>query len=303
MRALVTGAGGFCGQHLVRYLEAQGVETHTIGPHLVKGMYHYAHPLDLDNLTTVIGEIRPNYVFHLAGVSVAQDFASYYSINVVYAANLLQALARTAQIDCSVLLVGTSAEYGAVETYELPIAETAPARPYSHYGVSKLAQTQLGLLLSRSGYRLTVVRPFNIIGPGMPDHLVIQSFARQAAEIYKGNRPPILDVGNLDSARDFIAINDVVRIYWQLIRAPAAHGEVVNICSGKAVKIRELLAKFIATTGLTIDIQVDPERYKPIDIPVHYGDAAKLHCLLGNISYEDLETTLTQIWQEAITRP
>lgn len=303
MKALVTGAGGFCGQHLVRYLQAQGVETHTIGPRQVAGLYHYVQPLDLDNLTTLIDEIKPHYVFHLAGVSVAQDFASYYSINVVYAANLLQALALTAQTDCSILLVGTSAEYGTVEAQELPIAETTPPRPYSHYGVSKLAQTQLGLLLSRAGCRLTVVRPFNIIGSGMPDHLVIQSFARQAAEIYQGSRSPILNVGNLDSSRDFIAVNDVVRIYWQLVQTPAAQGEVINVCSGKATVIRELLTQFIATTGLTIDIQVDPKRYKPIDVPVHYGDATKLHGILGNLPYEDLETTLTQIWQEAIARP
>jgi len=300
VKALVTGAGGFCGQHLVRYLQAQRVETHTIGPRPVEGVYHFVHPLNLANLTTVVNEIRPDYVFHLAGVSVAQDFASYYSINVVYAANLLQALALTAQTDCSILLVGTSAEYGAVEPHELPIAETTPARPYSHYGISKWAQTQLGLLLARAGSCLTVVRPFNIIGPGMPDHLVIQSFARQAAEIYKGNRPPILKVGNLDSSRDFMSVSDVVRIYWQLLQTPAAQGEVINVCSGKPIVIRELLEKFIATTGLTLDIQVDPERYKPIDVPIHCGDDSKLRTLLGNVSYEDLESTLSQIWQRAI---
>ena len=303
MKALVTGAGGFCGQHLVHYLQAQDVETHTIGPRLVEGVYHYAHPLDLDKLTKVVGEIKPDYVFHLAGVSVAQDFASYYSINVVYAANLLQALALTACIDCSILLVGTSAEYGAVEEHELPIAESTLPRPYSHYGISKLAQTQLGLLLSRSGCHLTVVRPFNIIGPGMPEHLAIQSFARQAAEIYKGNRPPVLTAGNLSSSRDFIAIDDVVRIYWQLVQTPAAHGEVINVCSGKAIAIQELLTRFIAITGLSIDIQIDPEKYKPVDVPVHYGDTTKLRHVLGNVSYEDLGTTLTQIWREAIARP
>ena len=303
MKALVTGAGGFCGQHLVRYLQAHGVETHTIGPRQVAGVYHYVEPLDLANLVIVVEEIKPDYVFHLAGVSMAPDFATYYSINVVYAANLLQALALTAQTECSILLVGTSAEYGAVQTHELPIAETIPARPYSHYGVSKLAQTQLGLLLARAGCRLTVVRPFNIIGPGMPEHLVLQSFARQAAEVYRGNRPPILNVGNLNSARDFIAVSDVVRIYWQLLQTPAAQGEVINVCSGRAIVIQELLTKFIAATGLTIDVRVDSERYKAIDVPVHYGDAAKLHRILGSVSYEALETTLTQIWQEAIAQP
>ncbi len=303
MRVLITGAGGFCGTHLRRFLEGDGVECHTLGPRSTGEGHHLADPSDVDGLTRAVQAANPDYVIHLAGVSAGAEFLSYYQINVMYGANLLEALARAGREDCPVLLAGTSAEYGRVETQDLPIRENTPPRPYSHYGASKLAQTLMGVMLSREGRRLVMVRPFNLMGPGMPEHLVVQSMARQLAEVARGRRPPVLDLGNLNSSRDFVPVHDAVRIYWQLIRNPAAYGQIVNVCSGRPVKIGDLLERFLRVSGIRADVRSDPRRMKPVDIPVHYGSREKLLSLAGPMPEPDLDLSLAEIWRGVMDNP
>lgn len=300
MRALVTGAGGFCGRHLLSYLRTQRVEVHTLGVKPARGNHHYADPADVGALIAAVAEARPDYVIHLAGVTHTQDFTLYYSINTLYAARLLQALELTEQQNCPVLLVGTSAEYGLVKSEQLPITEDTPTRPYSHYGISKLAQTLMGLALAQNGRPLVMVRPFNIIGPGMPEYLSVQSFARQIADSIKGRRPPVIEVGNLSSSRDFVAVNEVVKIYWQLVQTPTAYGEVVNVCSGRGVVMGDLLARLIAIANVPIEVRSDPTRLKPVDVPVHYGSSEKLRSILGHIPSESLDITLGRILAELV---
>jgi GDP-4-dehydro-6-deoxy-D-mannose reductase len=295
MRALVTGAGGFCGRHLLHHLHAQGVEVHTLGVKPNCGNHHHANPADGAAMSAAVAEARPDYVLHLAGVSHAQDLALYYSVNTLYAANLLQALEIAGRQDCPVLLTGTSAEYGLVAGEQLPITEETPARPYNHYGISKLAQTLMGLALARHGRPLVMVRPFNIIGPGMPDYISVQSFARQIADIVKARRPPVIEVGNLNSSRDFVDVDEAVRIYWQIVQTPAAYGEVINVCSGRGVPMGHLLDQLIALSGISIEIRPDPARLKPVDVPRHYGSPEKLQNILGYVPGKNLDASLKRI--------
>ena len=296
MRVLITGAGGFCGQHLISYLESQGVEIHTLGTKPASDNHYYlTDTANVSDIAATIKTVQPQYVFHLAGVASSKNPTLFYKVNVVYAATLLHALEVTGYQDCPVLLVGTSAEYGLVTSDQLPIDEEMPAHPYSHYGISKLSQTLMGVTLSRQDRPLVMVRPFNIIGYGMPDYLSVQSFVKQVTSIIKGQQPPIIKVGNLNSSRDFIDVKEVVKIYWQLLQTPRAYGEVINVCSGQGTVVGDLLLELVKLANIDVDIQTEATRLKTIDVPVHYGNLEKLQGLLGYLPQTNLELVLKSI--------
>jgi nucleoside-diphosphate-sugar epimerase len=297
-QVLITGAGGFCGQHLQRYLRRQGLSVHTMGRHSQPGDQHHdlIDVTDAGAIAAILTQVCPDYIVHLAGVASAPQAATFYQVNASYAAALLQALEQTGlAASCPTLLVGTSAEYGAITPEQVPIVETTTVAPYHHYGISKLAQTHMGIAAARTGRPVIMARPFNIIGPGMPPHLSVESFAQQIAAIQRGEREPVITVGNLGSSRDFIDVATVVPIYWQLLQNPAAYGQVINVCSGQGIVMADLLQTLIDLSGVQVSVQVDPARFKALDIPVHYGYTQKLSKLLGNAPAFDLKATLQGI--------
>jgi nucleoside-diphosphate-sugar epimerase len=281
VRVLLTGAGGFSGQHLVRHLVESDVEVHAMGRRATVPNHHYADPFDVESVRLAISRARPTYLVHLAGVASSSDISTYYAANTVYASVLFQAL-DLARVDCPVLLVGTSAEYGEVTSAQLPITEETEPRPYSHYGISKLCQTQLGLVVARGGRPVVVARPFNLIGPGMPPYNAVQSFARQVVDIMKGRREPVVEVGNLKASRDLVAVEDAVRTYWGLVRSPKAYGQIVNVCTGSDTTMEDVLAVLLSEARIPIDVKVAPERVKAIDIDRHYGSVTRLVSILGD---------------------
>ena len=305
MRALVTGAGGFVGRHLARYLQDREVETHTVGERSASRERHHQveRVTDIHALERVVRVADPDYIFHLAGVMISPDPIEFYRINTEFAVALLKALENGGHDDRPVLLVGTSAEYGVVSEGELPIPETLRPRPYNHYGISKLAQTFEGLAHSNSGQPIVVVRPFNIIGPGMPEHLALQSFASQIVKIAKGASPPVLEVGNLKASRDFVDVRDVVAAYWEAIRNPGCYGEILNICTGRPTLVADALRMLIHLAHVEPEVKVKASRIKGVDIPAHYGSTEKLSRLLGPLTMRDLDISLTDILHETMGRP
>jgi len=299
-QALITGAGGFCGKHLLSYLHSCSVEVHTIGTKITSNNHHRVLHTDINAITQVIEETRPDYVFHLAGIANTTDVALFYSINTLYAANMLRGMELAGYGSCPVLLVGTAAEYGRIRDEDLPIIETTPVNPYNHYGISKLAQTLMGVTLSKSGRPLVMMRPFNIIGSGMPGHISIQSFVQQIVDILRKRHAPVIDVGNLSSIRDFIDVNDVVKIYWDILQVPDAYGKVVNLCSGKGFKMEYVLNRLVAMAGIQVEIRFDPKRTKSVDVPVCIGSPKTLQNILGYSPSEYLDGSLKLILNEAL---
>lgn len=309
-KALITGGRGFCGRYLVDFLQLQGIDVYTVGRPLAGNLpsdnssahnHHYAITdiTSVTELVEVVKAVRPNYVFHLAGVASAPDPTLFYTVNTTYASALLRAI-ELSGLSCPTLLVGTSAEYGFITPDQVPIHEKTPVSPYHHYGISKLAQTHMGIAAARIGLPVVMVRPFNIIGCGMPPHLSVQSFAGQVVNIIQGQQAPMIEVGNLESSRDFIDVEDVIPIYWQLIQTPAAYGEVVNICSGQGIVMANLLRTLIELSGIDVDVRSNPTRFKALDIPVHYGCTKKLERLIGYVPTFDLKATLRKILEQLI---
>ncbi len=302
MKALVTGAGGFIGGHLVRFLAAKGTAIETLGVRegapVPGARHHRVDPADASGVAAALRAARPDLVFHLAGLAAAPSVAEVYRVNTLFAANILDGLAKEGLADRPVLLVGTGAEYGVLSGAELPVLEDGPARPYGHYGASKLAQTHLGKIVA-ARTPVVVARPFNVIGPGMPTHVALQSFAAQVAAIAAGERPPVIETGELSTARDFVDVQDVVRSFAELVQKPAARGQVVNVCRGIPVVLSDLLDALIRIAGVKVERKVDPSRLKPIDVPVQYGSTARHEALLGWKPATDLDATLRRVYEHA----
>lgn len=318
MRILVTGASGFVGGHLVELLRAGQPGAQLFGLVKPRGAARAAEPAglrlleaDLDDSGAVaeaVSAALPDRVVHLAGQSSVQhswnDPGATLRTNVLGLVHLLDAV-RAHGLVTRVLVVGSADEYGLVEAHELPLREDQPLRPRSPYAVSKAAQSLLARQYGSSTGGLSVVctRTFPHTGPRRGEGFAESSFARQLAEIEAGRRAPVLHVGNLDAVRDFSDVRDVVRAYAALLER-GAPGEVYNVCSGRGIRLGDLLQRLVELSGLRVEVRVDPDRLRPLDIPALVGDPRKLQQATGWAPSLPLERTLGDLlryWRERMS--
>lgn len=284
-KALITGAAGFCGQHLARLLLKHGYAvvgfdvrlSHVPGVENIIGDLH-----DADFVQQMLEATQPTHVFHLAAATSSTDrLEDFLNINVHGTQTLLKALYNNNQRPV-ILIAGSSAAYGRVAPNELPIVESQPFRPSTAYAVSKIAQELVGYQhYAAYGARVLSTRTFNLTGPGESMHFVTSAFARQIAEIEARKREPVLYVGNLNAVRDFTDVRDAMRAYL-LLAEQGLPGEVYNVCSGKGTCVREILQLLLElSTRGDIQIQIDPLRLQTADVPIQIGSAEKLNALTG----------------------
>jgi len=316
VRVLVTGAGGFVGGHLVEFLRAEHPDWEIHGVVLPRAGISWSGAAGLNVLEAdlddppaaagVLDAVRPDRIVHLAGQSSVHlswlDPGGTLRTNVLGIVHVLDA-ARDRGLRPAVLVVGSAEEYGMVDPSEIPIRETTPLRPSSPYAVSKVAQGALALLYGPAGgMRVVLTRTFHHTGPGRGEAFAESSFARQLAEVERGLRPPVLQVGNLEAVRDFADVRDVVRAYWALLEHGEAGG-VYNVCSGRGRPIRELLDLLLSASGARVEVRIDPARLRPADVPVLVGDCARLRAATGWAPAIPLERTLRELlddWRERI---
>ncbi|HEY1977475.1 MAG TPA: GDP-mannose 4,6-dehydratase [Candidatus Baltobacteraceae bacterium] len=272
MRALVTGASGFVGRHLITALRDAGDESFSPAFDVTDGAA----------IRDALDATRPTHVFHLAAQTFVPDSLASpeatYRTNVIGTARVAQAIREYAQTNGTMprLIFTSSAEiYGPREAREFPLRESLDPRPANPYAASKAAAEALLLGEARSlKLDVVVARAFNHIGPGQSDRFVVPSFASQLARIARG-APPVLLVGNLEAARDFLDVRDVVRAYVSLARDGERSG-IYNVCSGNAVTIRDVLRELVTIAHVPVEIREDPARMRPSDVPLLVGSAEKL---------------------------
>lgn len=299
-RGLVIGAAGFVGSYLLTELHDSGMEVFaTKLPYEDLGnRYSTVFDLDImdkDAIASLLFEVRPDYIFHLAAqssVGVAwKNPGLTIDVNIKGSVNILDAI-RELYYKPRVLLVGSGEEYGHILSGEVPIAEETILRPGNIYAATKACQNMIGNIYSRA-YDLEVmmVRAFNHIGPGQASLFVVSDFCKQVAEIEKGKREPVMYVGNLEAKRDFTDVRDVVRAYVNLIQTGKA-GETYNVGSGHAREIREILDLIISMSDCEIKVVIDQNKIRPVDVPIIEADITKLTELTGWKPKISLEQTI-----------
>lgn len=291
MKALVTGARGFVGTHLMAHLQDAGDEA--VG---IDRSIDDLDILDAPALLELFRKVQPEVVYHLAGS--ADVGGSWDTPGATFRANAEGTLtvlwaARETGVQ-RVLAVGSADVYGKVTPDDLPLTEASPLRPVSPYAASKVAadavayQAFLGF-----GQGVVRARPFNHLGPGQTDRFVAPALAgRVAANERSGEQ--VVKVGNLSPERDFTDVRDVVRAYRLMVDAGTA-GEVYNVCSGTAVAVQSLAEQLIGMATVPMRLEADPDLQRPVDIPVLRGDASKLHRDTGWVPEIPLSTTLEDL--------
>ena len=303
MKALVTGASGFVGGYLISRLAAEGIEVlglDAVVPRTIDGtgtgsfeidgqMLPPGSPgkgaeikecdlLDARAVEESVAGYAPDVIFHLAAQSSAarsfNDPSGTMRTNVMGTLNLLEAVRRGGK--ARVIVTGSAEEYGRRETYEMPLLESSPIEPVSPYAASKASQNLLAMQYHRAfGIDVIATRSFSHTGPGQTTVFVLPSFAKQCAEIKAGLREPVLRTGNLDVARDFLDVRDVVEAYVALAEK-GTPGTTYNVCSGSGLALTEAVKRLTEMTGMKVSVEPDPERFRPADVPVLTGDNRRL---------------------------
>ena len=277
MRALVTGAGGFVGAHLVRHLEQQGDEVVEL-ERRVDGV----DIADADALTDAVMAAKPEAVYHLAGAAdVGGSWAEPRETFLANALGTLNVLEASRQVGADRVLAVTSADvYGRVTPDELPIREDQPLRPVSPYAASKVAADALAQQ-AWLGHRLPVirVRAFNHLGPGQSDRFVAPSLAHRIARNERdgGDEVPI---GNMTPRRDVTDVRDVVRAY-RLLMLEGEPGAAYNVCRGEAASVRQIAEALLGMASRPMRLVSDRALQRPVDIPVLIGDNTALRAVTG----------------------
>ena len=316
VRALVTGAGGFVGTHLIAHLlentDWQLVcATHSQAREAgdsERVRWVRCDLLDKRQIVELVEGVVPGFVFHLAAQSNVQqsfkDPEGTFITNVVGQLNLLNVLSMVSPT-ARILVACSSEQYGLARPEDIPIDEETPFRPNNPYAVSKIAQDALAVQHFLSWGQQTIrVRAFNHIGPGQSEHFVASAFARQIARIEAGLQEPVLYVGNLEAERDFTDVRDMVRAYL-LALTRGEPGGVYNIGSGKAHTIQSLLDAFLAASKVPVEVRQDPARMRPSDIPVLLCDASRFKQRTGWTPQIPLEQTLQDIldyWRKMVMK-
>ncbi len=312
MRALITGASGFAGTHLSQYLLArtdwalmgtvypEPVEAQPGEPRLRLTHIDLREP---EGVRALVEKVQPDYIFHLAAQSIpSASFADPWGTletNIRSQVNLLHAV-RLLGLKARVIAIGSNEEYGLPSEADLPLTEEAPLRPHNPYAVSKVAQDLMGLQYHLAyGLDVVRIRPFNHTGPGQSPSFVVPAFASQIARIEAGVQEPVMRVGNLSASRDFSDGRDIVRGYY-LAATLGEPGEVYNLASGQAQSIQGVLDTLLSFAKVEIRVETDPDLYRPVDVPVVYGSAAKFHRLTGwepGFSFEQTLRDTLDYWR------
>ena len=288
---LITGLDGFTGQYLAEQAQMAGYRV-------VGTSHHHAdptkfedecHACDLTNAKEVgslMQVVQPDAVAHLAAISFVAhgDVEAVYRTNILGTRNLLQALAGLIKKPEIVLVASSANIYG--NTTGGSLDESALPSPANDYAVSKLAMEYMAKLYTEQ-LPITLVRPFNYTGVGQSDKFLLPKIVSHIRK-----KAPVIELGNLNVARDFSDVRAVTSYYMKLLQNPQPSGSVFNVCSGKAHTLNDILNLARSISGHEFQVQVNPAFVRANEVKILVGNKDKLDAAVGSVSAISIEETL-----------
>ena len=309
--ALVTGATGFIGTHLVRFLQAKG--WNVVGAH-----WPSDQPATLPNVRFVPCDLRDrlqvkelfeessfSHVFHLGAQSLPalswKDPVATFESNIMGSLHLFEAIRYIGRRPPLVISACSAAEYGHVASSETPVKEEHPLAPLHPYGVSKVCLDLMGRAYWRNWNIPTInIRLFNTTGPGKTNDAA-SDFVRQLVRAKKGLQQPVIEVGNLKPRRAFLDVSDAVGgLYLAATRGKP--GAVYNLCADRTYAIRQLLQAAIELSGFDVKIRPSSRLMRTLDERIIFGSTKKFRRDTGWRPQKTLTQTLTAMfdyWERA----
>lgn len=289
-KVLVTGLEGFTGVYLENTLREKGYEVY--GTSLTDSPKPHIFTCNITKrieIKTIVQDICPDFVIHLAAVSfVGESNASLiYDVNVIGTENLLEALLHLEKKPKKVILVSSATVYGNQDIEILE--ETMCPKPISHYGFSKLAMEHLACTYFDK-LPIIITRPFNYVGIGQGEHFLIPKIVSHYQKNYT-----TIELGNLNVAREFNDVRDIVLWYSDLLQSQA-QGEIVNLCSGNAVSLMDIISSMNLLAGYNIDVKVNPKFVRNNEIKTLFGSTVKLSRFTPNRTLKSIQDTLTWMY-------
>ena len=301
---IVTGAEGFIGSYLIRFLQARRwnvIATYLEPPgsmvKLPNLRFVECDLRDGKRVAHVLQQCEPTHVFHLGAQSLPkrswEDPVGTFESNIMGSLHLFEAI-RHLRRHPVVVSACSSAEYGPVPPSAMPVSEEQTLRPLHPYGISKVCLD----LLAREyflDYKIPTVnlRLFNTTGPGKTNDAP-SDFVRQIIRIKKGLQPPIMEVGNLKPYRAFLDVRDTVRAFY-LAASKGKRGESYNVCATRTHQVSSILRTAMRLAGVRAEIRPVERLMRPSDEKIIFGSTKKVRRDTGWKPMMSLEQTLSSM--------
>lgn len=289
---LITGIEGFTGPYVASKFKEAGFDVYGLSNNPDSKLTNFNADLsDRDALQNVVDTVKPQVVVHLAAISFVAhgDVGQIYQSNVVGTYNLLAALAGASVKPQAIVLASSANVYG--NSLESPLHEGLPLAPANDYAVSKLSMEYMASLWF-DRLPISIVRPFNYTGVGQSEKFLVSKIVAHYRK--KAQR---IELGNLNVSRDFSDVRFVAEAYLRLSQQSDARGEIVNICSGDAMSLKQIISAMNSIAGYDIEVDVNPDFVRANDVLKLAGSNQKLFSLVGDIERTSFINTLEWMYK------